>query len=173
MGAAMIDHISIAVRDIKASARFYEALLAPLGMTPVRASPKTVGFPRCAARARHQGGRCVSRRRDCRRRALRRRTRHAARIFAALLRRLHPRLGRQPHRGGDVFEGCKVAPFTAARPEPPSSFPPRRRAARLRASSAGCPRRDWRRGNLPAMPAARSFALACVPAVRAADPNSR
>ena len=40
----MIDHISIAVRDIKASARFYEALLAPLGMTPVRASPKTVGF---------------------------------------------------------------------------------------------------------------------------------
>ena len=32
----MIDHISIAVRDIKASARFYEALLAPLGMTPVR-----------------------------------------------------------------------------------------------------------------------------------------
>src|SRR5580700_1455171 len=40
----MIDHISIAVRDIKASARFYEALLAPLGMTPVRTSPKTVGF---------------------------------------------------------------------------------------------------------------------------------
>jgi catechol 2,3-dioxygenase-like lactoylglutathione lyase family enzyme len=43
-GAAMIDHISIAVRDIKASARFYEALLAPLGMTPVRASAKSVGF---------------------------------------------------------------------------------------------------------------------------------
>jgi len=41
---AMIDHVSIAVRDIKASARFYEALLAPLGMTPVRASPKSVGF---------------------------------------------------------------------------------------------------------------------------------
>ena len=40
----MIDHVSIAVRDIKASARFYEALLAPLGMTRVRASPKTVGF---------------------------------------------------------------------------------------------------------------------------------
>ena len=40
----MIDHVSIAVRDIKAAARFYEALLAPLGMTPVRASPKTVGF---------------------------------------------------------------------------------------------------------------------------------
>ena len=40
----MIDHISIAVRDIKASARFYEALLAPLGMTPVRASAKTIGF---------------------------------------------------------------------------------------------------------------------------------
>src|ERR1700693_3151809 len=40
----MIDHVSIAVRDIKASARFYEALLAPLGMTPVRAWPKSVGL---------------------------------------------------------------------------------------------------------------------------------
>ena len=40
----MIDHVSIAVRDIKASARFYEALLAPLGMTRVREWPKSVGF---------------------------------------------------------------------------------------------------------------------------------
>jgi catechol 2,3-dioxygenase-like lactoylglutathione lyase family enzyme len=40
----MIDHVSIAVRDIKASARFYEALLAPLGMTRVRDWPKSVGF---------------------------------------------------------------------------------------------------------------------------------
>ena len=31
----MIDHISIPVRDLKASARFYETLLAPLGMTRV------------------------------------------------------------------------------------------------------------------------------------------
>jgi catechol 2,3-dioxygenase-like lactoylglutathione lyase family enzyme len=40
----MIDHVSIAVRDLKASARFYEALLAPLGMTRVRQAPKTVGY---------------------------------------------------------------------------------------------------------------------------------
>jgi catechol 2,3-dioxygenase-like lactoylglutathione lyase family enzyme len=40
----MIDHISIPVRDIKAAARFYEALLAPLGMTRVRDWPKSIGF---------------------------------------------------------------------------------------------------------------------------------
>lgn len=40
----MIDHVSVAVRDLKASARFYEALLAPLGMTRVRASPKSIGY---------------------------------------------------------------------------------------------------------------------------------
>jgi catechol 2,3-dioxygenase-like lactoylglutathione lyase family enzyme len=40
----MIDHISIPVRDLKASARFYEALLATLGMTKVVDRPKTVGF---------------------------------------------------------------------------------------------------------------------------------
>jgi len=40
----MIDHVSIAVRDLKASARFYESLLAPLGMTRVREWPKSVGF---------------------------------------------------------------------------------------------------------------------------------
>jgi catechol 2,3-dioxygenase-like lactoylglutathione lyase family enzyme len=40
----MIDHISIPVRDLKASARFYEALLAPLGMKRVVDRPKTVGF---------------------------------------------------------------------------------------------------------------------------------
>lgn len=40
----MIDHVSIAVRDLKASARFYEALLAALGMKRVREWPKSVGF---------------------------------------------------------------------------------------------------------------------------------
>ncbi len=40
----MIDHVSIAVRDLKASARFYEALLAPLGMTRVREAPKSIGY---------------------------------------------------------------------------------------------------------------------------------
>jgi catechol 2,3-dioxygenase-like lactoylglutathione lyase family enzyme len=40
----MIDHVSIAVRDLRAAARFYQALLAPLGMTRVRESPKSIGF---------------------------------------------------------------------------------------------------------------------------------
>jgi catechol 2,3-dioxygenase-like lactoylglutathione lyase family enzyme len=40
----MIDHISIPVRDLKASARFYQALLTTLGMTKVVERPNTVGF---------------------------------------------------------------------------------------------------------------------------------
>jgi catechol 2,3-dioxygenase-like lactoylglutathione lyase family enzyme len=40
----MIDHISVPVRDLRASARFYEALLTPLGMTRVVDRPNTVGF---------------------------------------------------------------------------------------------------------------------------------
>jgi catechol 2,3-dioxygenase-like lactoylglutathione lyase family enzyme len=32
----MIDHISVAVRDLKMGERFYTALLAPLGMTKLR-----------------------------------------------------------------------------------------------------------------------------------------
>jgi catechol 2,3-dioxygenase-like lactoylglutathione lyase family enzyme len=40
----MIDHVSIEVRDLKASARFYEKLLAPLGMTRVRERAGRVGF---------------------------------------------------------------------------------------------------------------------------------
>jgi catechol 2,3-dioxygenase-like lactoylglutathione lyase family enzyme len=40
----MIDHISIPVRELKASSRFYDALLAPLGMTRVREWPKSVGY---------------------------------------------------------------------------------------------------------------------------------
>jgi catechol 2,3-dioxygenase-like lactoylglutathione lyase family enzyme len=40
----MIDHISIPVRDLKTSARFYETLLAPLGMTRVVEREKTIGF---------------------------------------------------------------------------------------------------------------------------------
>lgn len=35
----MIDHVSIAVRDLKAAARFYEPLLATLGMTKLREWP--------------------------------------------------------------------------------------------------------------------------------------
>ena len=40
----MIDHVSIPVRELKASARFYDALLAPLGMTRVRERPNRIGF---------------------------------------------------------------------------------------------------------------------------------
>ena len=35
----MIDHVSIAVRDLKVSARFYERLLVTLGMTKLREWP--------------------------------------------------------------------------------------------------------------------------------------
>ena len=40
----MIDHISIQVRDLEASAAFYEAALAPLGLTRFVERPGTVGF---------------------------------------------------------------------------------------------------------------------------------
>jgi catechol 2,3-dioxygenase-like lactoylglutathione lyase family enzyme len=40
----VIDHVSIAVRDLAAAARFYEAVLAPLGMTKLENRPATVGF---------------------------------------------------------------------------------------------------------------------------------
>lgn len=41
----MIDHVSIAVRDLKASGRFYEPLLATLGMRKLREWPNAaIGF---------------------------------------------------------------------------------------------------------------------------------
>ena len=41
----MIDHISIAVRDLKTAERFYAAVLAPLGMSKLREWPDAaVGF---------------------------------------------------------------------------------------------------------------------------------
>ena len=40
----MIDHVSIAVRDLQASARFYETVLAPLGYTKLETRPATVAF---------------------------------------------------------------------------------------------------------------------------------
>ena len=40
----MIDHVSVPVRDLLASAAFYERLLAPLGLTRVVERPATVGF---------------------------------------------------------------------------------------------------------------------------------
>jgi catechol 2,3-dioxygenase-like lactoylglutathione lyase family enzyme len=40
----MIDHVSIPVRDLAAGTRFYEAVLATLGMTRLETRPATVGF---------------------------------------------------------------------------------------------------------------------------------
>src|SRR4029078_3127834 len=40
----MIDHISVSVSDLERSARFYEAALAPLGLSRLVTRPATVGF---------------------------------------------------------------------------------------------------------------------------------
>ena len=40
----MIDHISVGVSDLERSARFYEATLAPLGLSRLVTRPKTIGF---------------------------------------------------------------------------------------------------------------------------------
>jgi len=57
----MIDHVSLQVRDLAASADFYEALLAPLGMTRFVERPGTVGFgkryPEVWLNARPEGSR--------------------------------------------------------------------------------------------------------------------
>jgi catechol 2,3-dioxygenase-like lactoylglutathione lyase family enzyme len=40
----MIDHISVGVSDLERSARFYEAVLAPLGLSRLVTRPATTGF---------------------------------------------------------------------------------------------------------------------------------
>ena len=40
----MIDHISIGVSDLPRAARFYERVLAPLGLSRLVSRPATVGF---------------------------------------------------------------------------------------------------------------------------------
>jgi catechol 2,3-dioxygenase-like lactoylglutathione lyase family enzyme len=40
----MIDHISVGVSDLERAARFYEATLAPLGLSRLVTRPATVGF---------------------------------------------------------------------------------------------------------------------------------
>lgn len=40
----MIDHVSVAVRDLDKAARFYAPVLAALGLTRLDARPGTVGF---------------------------------------------------------------------------------------------------------------------------------
>lgn len=45
----MIDHVSIGVRDLDASARFYEAVLATIGFAKLVERPNTVGFGKAFA----------------------------------------------------------------------------------------------------------------------------
>jgi len=40
----MIDHVSVAVHDLAAATRFYEAVLATLGFAKLESRPATVGF---------------------------------------------------------------------------------------------------------------------------------
>jgi catechol 2,3-dioxygenase-like lactoylglutathione lyase family enzyme len=40
----MIDHISVGVADLDRGTKFYEAVLAPLGMTKLVVRPTTIGF---------------------------------------------------------------------------------------------------------------------------------
>ncbi len=40
----MIDHVSVGVSDLERAARFYEATLAPLGMSRLVTRPATIGF---------------------------------------------------------------------------------------------------------------------------------
>jgi catechol 2,3-dioxygenase-like lactoylglutathione lyase family enzyme len=40
----MIDHISVAVRDLGASARFYQAVLGAIGYQKLIVRPRTIGF---------------------------------------------------------------------------------------------------------------------------------
>jgi catechol 2,3-dioxygenase-like lactoylglutathione lyase family enzyme len=40
----MIDHVSVGVADLDRGTKFYEAVLAPLGMTKLVVRPTTIGF---------------------------------------------------------------------------------------------------------------------------------
>lgn len=40
----MIDHVSVAVGDLAAAAQFYDAVIAPLGLTRLVERPRTIGY---------------------------------------------------------------------------------------------------------------------------------
>ena len=40
----MIDHVSIAVRDLERAAAFYEVVLVRIGYTKIDVRPATIGF---------------------------------------------------------------------------------------------------------------------------------
>ena len=113
----MLDHLGIGVRDLAASRAFYEAALAPLGFGVVMERDDRVAFgptarpifwlvdrePTSAHPHRVPGRGPGARRRVPCRRARRRRARQrpprpAPRLPPALLRRVHPRPGRQQRR---------------------------------------------------------------------------
>jgi catechol 2,3-dioxygenase-like lactoylglutathione lyase family enzyme len=120
----MIDHVSIAVRDLARATRFYESLLGTIGLTKLETRPATVGFGKkypelwlnhragMDAVAPESGAHVCLRARspeavDAFHAAAllaggRRCARPAAPARGRLLCGLHPRSGRQPHRGGDV-----------------------------------------------------------------------
>ena len=139
----MIDHVSVPVRDLAASTRFYETVLATLGMSKLEQRPATARLrqelrgildqsarrsdagrrrqrrPCLLSRAQHGFGRCLSRRRARGRRRRRRQTGPAPAARRRLLRRLHPRPRRQPHRGGHLPR--RQIKIRAGRLQPPSS----------------------------------------------------
>jgi len=40
----MIDHVSVAVRDLQRSVAFYDALFAPVGYTKLKVKPNSIGY---------------------------------------------------------------------------------------------------------------------------------
>jgi catechol 2,3-dioxygenase-like lactoylglutathione lyase family enzyme len=139
----MIDHVSIAVRDLKKGEAFYTAALAPLGMTKLREWPgAAIGYGRkypdfwincreAMSRVAPDSGVHI-----CLRAADTAAVDafHAAalkaggasdgaarRISRQLLRGFHPRSRWQSHRGGDVFAGCASVAPTSFLPAPPSA----------------------------------------------------
>ena len=122
----MIDHISVGVSDLERAARFYEATLAPLGLSRLVTRPATIGFGKAYPEfwINLRAGMppvppesgvhiCLRARRppmvdafhaaalECRR-PLRRRAGPAPARSREILRGVRHRSRRQPHRGGDV-----------------------------------------------------------------------
>src|SRR3954447_1065027 len=44
--SGMIDHVSVCVRDLEQAARFYQAVLEPIGYQKLRVGPHSAGFGR-------------------------------------------------------------------------------------------------------------------------------
>ena len=53
----MIDHVSVGVSDLERAARFYEAALAPLGLSRLVTRPATIGFGKSLSRILDQSAR--------------------------------------------------------------------------------------------------------------------